>query len=367
MFVYIDFHRILSGIIIFSHLLIAAYLVRRIWTKRLANNFYTQALCAIFCGFSGLSVFLLFLFPKLNAWYLEIPWFLGQIFPVLIFMLLRRPILASVQGEYVLSQQRFHKLKEEFLSMASHELRTPLSVISGFAEILIRERLGPLNDEQMRRVKKILLQAQRLSRIVNELLDLSRIRSGKIETVRQVFDIVPVLKSCLDDHEVVCEQEQLRLIDHIPDVLPDVEADLERLTQVLVNIMNNAVKYTPAGGEISLTAKVTPDNKFLRIEVQDTGVGIANEHLGKIFDEFYRIHQENGKKYAGSGLGLTIVRQLVEAQGGIVGATSEGTGKGTLFYFTLPLAKSLPNDIGLTHMRIQELSRAKNHTLRKAS
>ncbi|HTL48760.1 MAG TPA: HAMP domain-containing sensor histidine kinase [Verrucomicrobiae bacterium] len=238
------------------------------------------------------------------------------------------------------SKDRFDKLKEEFLSVASHELRTPLSVINGFGEILVREKLGPLNDEQKRRVRKILMQGQRLNRIIDELLDLSRIRRGKIECRKDVFDLVPVLKACIDDHQIVCEQQKIELRDEIPDVLPDVVGDLERVTQVIVNLVNNSIKYTDPGGTIVLSAAYDQAAQQVKVKIDDTGIGIAPEDQGHVFQEFFRAQHNHGKKYSGSGLGLTIVKQLVEAQGGTVGIFSEGLGKGSSFFFTLPISKS---------------------------
>jgi len=238
----------------------------------------------------------------------------------------------------------FDKLRDEFLTVASHELRTPLSVISGFAEILVRERLGPLNDEQKRRLRKILMQGQRLNRIIDELLDLSRIRSGKITVLADVFDLVPVLKSCLDDQLVLGEQQNLKIIDEIPDVLPDVKGDLERVTQVIVNLLGNAIKYTQSGGTVVLSACFDKKSKQVRVDIRDTGIGIEPLDKAKVFEEFYRSSHKQVRKFPGSGLGLAIVRQLVTAQGGEVGVESEGVGKGSLFYFTLPTGtpKSAP-------------------------
>lgn len=243
------------------------------------------------------------------------------------------------QVEAMASAERFNQMKEEFLSVASHELRTPLSVITGFSEILVREKLGTLNDEQKRRVRKILLQSQRLNRIVDELLDLSRIRSGKVDVKKEIFDLVPVLKSCLDDHQVVCEQQNIVLEDKLPDVLPDVSGDLERVTQVVVNLLNNAIKYTGSGGRVSLTALEDKTKGEVKIVVSDSGIGMTPEDVARVFEEFYRSNDPNARKFSGSGLGLAIVKQLVEAQGGAVGVASDGLGKGSRFYFTIPSAK----------------------------
>lgn len=253
------------------------------------------------------------------------------------------------------SKSKFDKLKDEFLTVASHELRTPLSVINGFGEILVREKLGSLNDEQKRRVRKILMQGQRLNRIIDELLDLSRIRSGKIECRRDLFDMVPVLKACVDDHMIVCEQQKLKLVDEIPDVLPDVVGDLERTTQIVVNLLNNAIKYTEPEGTITITASYNEKDHEVKVSIIDTGIGIDPEDQGNVFKEFFRAQQRHGKKYSGSGLGLTIVTQLVETQGGKVGVFSEGLAKGSTFYFTLPTAKHPKQNSG-HHVAVSPLA-----------
>lgn len=264
---------------------------------------------------------------------------LAMIIPGIVLLSCRdQVILVASPSELEAKMERFHQLKNEFLTVASHELRTPLSVINGFAEILVREKLGTLNDEQKRRVRKILMQGQRLNRIIDELLDLNRIRSGKVEMRKMVFDLVPVLKACYDDHVVICEQQNIRFEDKIPDVLPDVNADLDRTTQVIVNLLNNAIKYTPSGGKVTLEAIHEKNDPFLKVVVTDTGIGIDLTEQTFVFNEFYRSSQSVSRKYAGSGLGLAIVKQLVESQGGTVSLSSEGLGKGCVFTFTLPLA-----------------------------
>jgi signal transduction histidine kinase len=257
--------------------------------------------------------------------------------PIVLLFVFRRKIF-DFEASSASAVAKFDKLKDEFVTVASHELRTPLSIINGFAEILVRERVGSLNDEQKRRVRKILMQAQRLNRILDNLLDLSRIRSGKIEVRRDVFDLVPVLKSCLDDHHIVSYQQRIELCDEIGDVLPDVVGDLERTTQVVVNLLSNALKYTHPGGKVIFRSYHDRSGREVRVEIQDSGIGISEEDQRLVFKEFYRASDEHARKYAGSGLGLAIAKQLVESQGGRMGVSSLGQGKGSLFYFTLPVA-----------------------------
>lgn len=270
---------------------------------------------------------------------LELLLFLFAFTPVMLIFLLRKYIFENENPAKV-AVERFDKLKDEFLTVASHELRTPLSVINGFAEILVREKLGTLNEEQKRRVRKILMQAQRLNHIIDNLLDLSRIRAGKITVKRDVFDLVPVLKSCLDDHRIVCDQQSIELCDEIADVLPDVLGDLERTNQIVINLLSNAIKYTHPGGKITLKAFHDMGKHEVRIEIQDTGIGISPEEQNLVFKEFYRASDQHARKYAGSGLGLTIAKQLVETQGGHVGVNSEGVGKGSTFFFTMMMAEA---------------------------
>lgn len=322
----------------FLYYLIFLSVAKRLLWNSTARNLFSASVTSVIFLFS-LSFIQAYRAPAWNHHTLEALWHYACAVPGFLYLFLRRR-QAFVLGDddKLKAYTKFNKIKDDFLSIASHELRTPLSVINGFAEILVREKLGPLNDEQKRRIRKILLQGQRLNRIIDDLLDLSRIRSGKIEVRRDIFDLVPVLKSSLDDHQIVCEQQKIQLIDQIPDVLPDISGDLERLTQVIVNLLNNAIKYTENGGKICLRAEERKESGEVRVEVNDNGSGIDAIDLPHIFEEFYRSQQH--KKYSGTGLGLSIVKQLVEAQGGKVGVTSEGIGKGASFYFTIPVSKN---------------------------
>lgn len=323
------------------YLLVFLILAKHIITSGMIRNVLAVStgclfLLAAFAFFSQS----LYTFPWKSRW-IELAWLILACFPVAYFLwMVSKRSIFSVPEESLPSRQKFDKLKHEFLSVASHELRTPLSVINGFAEILVREKLGPLNDEQKRRVRKILLQGQRLNHIIDELLDLSRIRSGKMDIRRDVFDMIPVLKACIDDHMIVCEQQNIGLLDRLPDVLPDVVGDLDRITQVVVNLLNNSIKYTDPGGTVTLSAFYEKEKGRVRVEVTDTGIGIDPEDQVRVFEEFYRASQKHTKKYSGSGLGLAIVKQLIECQGGEVGVYSKGLNEGSQFFFTLPAVRN---------------------------
>ena len=301
--------------------------------RRPARDFFTVSLGCLFLSLALLFSCQWFLPPDIYP--KNMPWggVLMALLPAILFLDFRNHY--SGAEESVASMTRFNQLKDEFLSVASHELRTPLSVINGFAEILVREKLGTLNDEQKRRVRKILMQAQRLNRIVDELLDLSRIRSGKAQIRQGVFDLIPVLKACLDDQQIVCEQQKIELKDELPDVLPDVVGDIERITQIVVNLLNNAIKYTEGGGKVALAAAYRKAKNEIYIEIRDNGIGIDAADQPRVFEEFFRCNHPHARRFSGSGLGLAIVKQLVEVHGGHVGVYSEGLGKGSVFYFTL--------------------------------
>ena len=335
---YLTFHALANLLVSFLYFLVFLSVIRMMLPDRRGINRLSLSIASMLFLLVCIFAYNATIHTPWNNAYLEAFFLFLAYMPCILFMSSRKEIFVIGSESAMAAKARFDKLKDDFLTVASHELRTPMSVINGFAEILVREKLGPLNDEQKRRVRKILMQGQRLHRIIDELLDLSRIRSGKIEVKREVFDIIPVLKASLDDHQIVCEQQKIELLDEIPDVLPDVEGDLERITQVIVNLLNNAIKYTPAGGAVTLRCKPDDRKRFVIIEVCDTGIGISPAEQSRVFDEFYRANQEHTKKYSGSGLGLAIVRQLVESQGGSVGMRSDGIGKGSVFFFTIPIA-----------------------------
>ncbi len=332
-------HLIGNSLTAFLYLLCFLYVIYAMVQRASARNAFVGCIAFLFLVFTWMFSVHAFLAPAWKNFPMEMVWLVISSVPAVGFLFGQGQFSVIARVEAMASAEKFNQMKEEFLSVASHELRTPLSVITGFAEILVREKLGPLNDEQKRRVRKILMQGQRLNRIVDELLDLSRIRSGKVEVRRELFDIIPVLKACMDDHQVVCEQQKLKLRDQVPDVLPDVSGDLERVTQIVVNLLNNAIKYTGPGGTVTLKAIEDKTAGEIRIEVVDSGIGIDPKEQPRVFEEFFRCSDANARKFSGSGLGLAIVKQLVEAQKGKVGLTSEGLGRGSTFFFTLPIAR----------------------------
>jgi signal transduction histidine kinase/ActR/RegA family two-component response regulator len=232
--------------------------------------------------------------------------------------------------------RRLDELKSEFLAMVSHELRTPLTAIVGYSRLLLRQVHGPLTPKQIEQQEAIFRSAQRLTDLINELLDVSRLESGRVELSPQPTDARLVADQGIAVVAVAAQAKRIQVVNEIEPGTPAVQADPERMQQILVNLLSNAVKFTPEGGRVSVSAGRHKDQVW--IAVLDTGVGIPREELARIWDPFYQVESTLRRRHGGSGLGLTIVRRLVELHGGLVRAESEGENRGSRFTFTLPVA-----------------------------
>jgi signal transduction histidine kinase len=224
-------------------------------------------------------------------------------------------------------------VKMEFFALLSHELRTPLTTIKGYADLLEDGVLGPLNAEQRDKLAKISAGVDRLTKIVDNLSDLSSIASR-----RYTMDILPVsLKDLISEVArgiaFLAERKGIRLSWEVPADLPMVYVDRARISQVILNIVNNAIKYTPPGGRITIRAQDEKDHVL--VSVHDTGIGIAKKDLENIFSGFYHAGYKLSYEYKGAGLGLALSKGIIESHGGRIWAESE-VGKGSTFYFTLP-------------------------------
>ena len=230
--------------------------------------------------------------------------------------------------------ERASKFKDQFLSTMSHELRTPLNAVLGFSELLTEERYGSLNDRQQRYVKHIHTGGKHLLTLINDILDLSKIEAGRLQLT---FENVPVPASfaeVVDTMRPLAGKKSQRLLQQVPSGL-SVRADPTRFKQILMNLIGNAIKFTPEAGEIHLSAHILEE--VIRVEVRDSGPGIPVEEQQRIFEAFYRLG-ETDNKTEGTGLGLAITQRLVELHGGSLGLESQ-PGSGSCFYFTLPVAK----------------------------
>jgi len=223
------------------------------------------------------------------------------------------------------------RTKDELVAMISHELRSPASVLIGYAELLATREYS--SSEQREIATSMVQQGRQLAQIMDDFVQLQHVERNQLSVRPRSIDLRPLLtqaaRTAAHDAEHPFEM-------HVADPLPTVTADPARVEQVLTNLLGNARKYTPAGGRITLSARQRGD--VVEIAVADQGLGIPANALDKLFDKFYRVESDDRRGIPGTGLGLAIVRELVEAQGGKVGAESEGTGKGTRFWFTLPLA-----------------------------
>ena len=223
------------------------------------------------------------------------------------------------------------RLKDEFFTGVSHDLRTPLAAIRWSADLLHAGSLGPLTPKQMRLAETIQSSSRRLLALVGQIVELGRLRAGRLQLDVRPTDIRGAIAQALDEVRPLAERGELRLDVALPASLPPVPADAERVHQIVVNLVANAVRFTPPGGRVSVGATVESDQ--VAIHVADTGVGIPAALLPKVFDPYEQAHQGRG----GSGVGLTVVRGLVEAHGGRVWVESE-EGRGSRFTFTLPVA-----------------------------
>ncbi len=237
--------------------------------------------------------------------------------------------------EFATELKRVARIKTEFLANMSHELRTPLNSIIGFSEVLYDETFGSLNDKQKTYVNNVLTSGKHLLQLINQILDMSKVESGKMKLA---LSNLP-MKSLL--HEIsllvtdLVNKNKLQMLLEIAEDLPNIEGDELKVKEIIYNLFSNAIKFTPEGGKLGLRAKKAgPD---IEIEVWDTGIGIAEENMEKIFEGFFRVDTPYSRVTEGTGLGLPLSKKLVELHKGKFFVTSAGLGQGTSVRFTLPI------------------------------
>jgi len=229
-----------------------------------------------------------------------------------------------------------NRAKSAFVANLSHELRTPLTSITGFSEVLQKKYFGELNEKQAEYVKYIQDNSQHMASLINQIVDLEKMETGKIETEVSNVNIKKLLENSISMIKDQATDKHITL-DHklAPEINEmQIKADEPKLQQVVINLLSNAVKFTLDGGCISVRAKL--DNKQLVIEVEDTGIGIAPENQERVFEDFFQVKNNIKDKTPGLGLGLGLSRRLVEMHGGRIWVESEGEGKGSRFIFTIP-------------------------------
>ena len=240
--------------------------------------------------------------------------------------------------------RRLERKKTEFVSAVSHELRTPLTSIKGFIATLLEDREGHFDAETRYEFYQIIDQeTDRLRRLIEDLLNLSRIERGvalqphwqRVDLTKVIDRVLSIQKGYTDKHQLIAD---------VPEPLPLIVADEDKLESVLTNLVNNAIKYSPNGGEVRVRA-VREDNSIL-ISVQDQGIGIPKDKLTRIFEKFERVDTKETRAAGGTGLGLYLVKHLVELHEGQIWAESEGVGKGSTFYVRIPIYPKRAKDEG---------------------
>jgi len=245
----------------------------------------------------------------------------------------------EVQRAYT-QLQALDKMKSDFLNAISHELRTPLAPILGYCEILLSDGLGSLPVNCARGVEAIAASGKRLLSLIESLLLFVRLDQGEMVLNREPLDLGPLVAGVLEPFQSKAVERKLTLSNEVAGDLPPVIADRQELTVALAHLVDNAVKFTPAGGRVLVEARpVTGDGGSVAVEIaiQDTGIGIPAELRAKIFERFYQVDSSSTRHYGGMGIGLAVVKQIIEAHGSHMVVESE-PGKGSTFRFHLPVA-----------------------------
>ncbi|MBN1193231.1 MAG: response regulator [Coriobacteriia bacterium] len=227
------------------------------------------------------------------------------------------------------------QMKNEFVSTVSHELRTPLTSIKGYIDLILDGEAGEINEIQQEFLSIVKENSDRLVDLINDMLDISRIESGRIVLKVQPLDIAERIAGAVNTFRAVLDQHGRDIKLDVSDNLPLAAGDPDRVGQVLINFISNAIKYSPEGGDIGVHASL--EGKLVRVAISDEGIGIAAEDQARLFTKFYRVDSSLTREIGGTGLGLSICKSIIELLGGQVGVESE-EGSGSTFWFTLPLA-----------------------------
>lgn len=232
--------------------------------------------------------------------------------------------------------KRANEVKSEFLSMVSHELRTPLTLIKMYSSMMDARRMGPLNDQQAKAVEVIHRRCRNLHELIDDLLDLSKIESGRLEFHIQEVSIYDILKDLEETHAEKAEERELKLVFDAEPGMPKILADKDKLFRVINNLIENSLKFTETG-KIEIAAQKDPgNNRQALIRVTDTGCGIPDDCKDKVFDKFFQVDGSDTRKYGGSGLGLSIAQEIVALHHGRLWLESSAEGEGSAFALTIP-------------------------------
>jgi signal transduction histidine kinase len=244
---------------------------------------------------------------------------------------------AGVTGVTVILQdvtrpRRFDELKNDLVATVAHEFRTPLTSLHMAIHLCLEGAAGPVTERQTDLLHAARQDCERLQTIVDEILDLARLQAGKVALQRRPLAPAALVAEALEARRSAARQRGLTLAEEVEPSLPEVNADAERIQIVLTNLLANAIRHAPEGSTVTVRARALEQQ--VRFEIADPGPGIAPEHHERIFEKFYRVP---GTARGGSGLGLSVAKELVEAHGGAIGVESE-VGRGATFWFTVPAA-----------------------------
>lgn len=300
--------------------------------------------------FTGLLIILLFInifsYASAGQMFLNIGLFIGA---SIIGILLIKSVLNEVRQreklegltlqlrEANVQLKKLDQAKSEFLSIASHQLRTPLTAIKGYLSMVLEGTYGKISKKVEKPINNVFQASKQLNQLVNTLLNVSRIEAGKIKLEAIPTPIKEILEPISEQFKIVAEEKGLYLKLAISDPLPLIPLDKEKINQVIMNIIDNAIKYTEKGG---ITVKCKMENGKLKITISDTGLGMDKEQLGEIFQKFNRGAAGETHWVSGAGLGLYIAKEFTELHKGKVWAESEGSGKGSIFNIELPVISS---------------------------
>jgi signal transduction histidine kinase len=325
----------ISAIFLIAYQVYVIRAVRRLPAKR-AETLWKVLLIPLFAGvidtIPGLAVW-----PWLPTAALIVTLIIGR-------MVLREQViipLVSLNRDLTKANEQIEKAnhrKSQFLAMMSHELRTPLNSIINYAEMSLAMNYGPLNDQQLDRLEKVMRNGRQLLALINDVLDLSKIEVGRLELKPTPIYFPTCLDKTLETFGPLAKMKNLRLNFDIPSKLPPILADPERFDQIMVNLVSNAVRFTMEG---AITIQVRHDKKDVVISVSDTGKGIPPERHAHLFDTTQsNIPSQVDTNSVSTGLGLTLTRQLVQLHGGRIWVKSTGIeGEGSTFSFTMPIAE----------------------------
>jgi len=236
----------------------------------------------------------------------------------------------------ITEEKMLGKMKDEFLSLAAHELRTPITIIKGYLWLLQQEKAGKLTKEQRAYIDTVMSSADNMHNLVNDMLNISRIEQGKTQFKIEKLDIAKEFESNVEGLQIKAKEKNIYVdINKTPGIEYLAFADKTKLMEVFLNLVGNSIKFTKQGG---ISIVLTEENNMVKVAIMDTGIGISEEDQSKLFSKFGRIDSsyQTVAEIQGTGLGLYITKQYIEKMGGTIGMSSEGVGKGSTFWFTLP-------------------------------